>query len=120
MGVKKYQQKPTVVEAIQFDGENLEEIQRFAGRAFKGHIKGYRSKPTQVFIFTGERNSSLEEGGFLVKNPEGHLEVHSKEIFMQRHTEFKLGEKVEEKSLNEAEKKKAPAKKKGGKRAPKK
>ena len=73
MPINKYKRKPTVVEAIQWDGNNLEEIEKFVGTHidwwyFNNPNKDESDSSNNILkIETNGRDLLALEGDYIVK-----------------------------------------------------
>ena len=79
----KYRKKPIVVEAIQWNGKNIEEVKNFAGKPLSyniiyqfDHITRY-----EVQIKTLEGNMRVCEGDYIIKGVEGEFYPCKPSIF---------------------------------------
>lgn len=69
----KYCKKPVVIEAIQWDGYNLEELQNFVGSALE-----YDGK---LIIHTLEGDHEAKVGDYIIKGVQGEFYPCKPEIF---------------------------------------
>lgn len=81
--IKKYVKKPIPVEAVQFTGDNLEELQEFAGNDVYMQ-DGY------VFVHTIEGDMKMvnQTGDYLVKGIRGEFYFCEKAIFEESYEEY--------------------------------
>ena len=78
--IKKYREKPVTIEAIQWDGENLSEIDKFT----QGKVKKHES----VLIVParyGEMYASLND--YIIKDVNGNLYPCKSDIFAKTYEE---------------------------------
>lgn len=69
----KYRKKPDLVDAMQWDGENAWKVAEWVGQfdtPAELRIKGLR-----LFIVTGEGDTEVTPGSWVVRNKSGWLEV---------------------------------------------
>lgn len=79
----KYRKKPVVVEAIQWNGENIEEVKDFAGKLLLCDIV-YQFDYTTKYdlqIKTLEGNMRVHEGDYIIKGVEGEFYPCKPSIF---------------------------------------
>lgn len=72
----KYKKKPVTVEAIQFHGDNLDEVRDFVGDKFREDDAGY-------FIKTLEGNMTVRKGDFIIKGIKGEFYPCEQNIFRE-------------------------------------
>lgn len=75
MTVGLYQKRPVTVEAVQWTGDNLEEIVAFTHDA-------YWNVDQQALWVVGVR---VEEGDFIVRDASGHFRLWIGEYFLTEH-----------------------------------
>lgn len=78
----KYIKKPVIIEAIQFDGYNVEEIKSFCG---DNCITGFLDK---VIIKTLRGNIDANIGDYVVKGDRGDFYPCKPDIFEETYEEF--------------------------------
>jgi hypothetical protein len=71
MSVGLYQKRAVTVEAVQWTGDNLEEIVEFAG--------------DEVYWYLDTEHPWLYEGDFIVRDSTGNIEIHPPEKFLATH-----------------------------------
>ena len=87
MSVKKYRKKPVVIEAVQWDGINLEEIKRFVGDALIYDIidtawEVGKGKPHVLMeIKTLEGNHACTVGDYIIKGVAGEYYPCKPDVF---------------------------------------
>lgn len=64
MAIKKYRKKPVEIQAIQFDGNNVDEIKAFAGDAFD---------TGSMTVHTLEGNKAVKAGDFVIQGVKGEF-----------------------------------------------
>ena len=89
----KYRKKPVVIEAIQWNGHNLEEIKDFVGDSLICEIfdttwEGGWGVPTTIptiyiEIKTLEGNHICSEGDYIIKGVQGEFYPCKPDVFMQ-------------------------------------
>lgn len=72
----KYKKKPVVVEAIQFNVDNLDEVRDFVGDKFQKDEAGY-------YIQTLEGNMFVHKGDFIIKGIKGEFYPCEQNIFRE-------------------------------------
>ena len=80
----KYRKKPVVVEALQFTGDNHEEILSFGNETFKQPFysktaKGFKNPI--IVIDTLEGQMKITKGDFVIKDIKGEYYLCKEEIF---------------------------------------
>jgi len=86
--VKKYVKKPIPVEAIQWTGDNFDELEDFAGNNIwvdEGHLF--------VMTLEGAFKSKNKTGDYLIKGIRGEFYICEKDIFEETYEEVKEEEK---------------------------
>lgn len=82
--INKYKKKPVVIEALQWTGENKQEIIDFAHQKAVFKIKrivGGLDHVTELVIATIEGNMRARIGDYIIKGVEGEFYPCKKEIF---------------------------------------
>lgn len=80
---KKYMKLPTIVEAIQYTGENLEACKKFCPNLDSANTG------TSVYIHTLEGTMECSLFDFIVKGIHGEFYPCKEEIFLKLHKEAK-------------------------------
>ena len=75
----KYRKKPVVIEAVQWTGNNYEEICKFVGKKLEAPMIQY--KPNELIIETIEGNHVASEGDFIIKGVHGEFYPCKPDIF---------------------------------------
>lgn len=94
----KFRKKPIVIEAVQFKGKNVEEIEKFTN----GKAMGF---PNYIMIKTLKGDISGNKGDWIIKGVNGEFYPIKDYIFTEiyeRVTEFNGKEQEENKDSNEA------------------
>lgn len=78
--VKTYEKKPVQIEALQWDGQNYEEVSDFLEEAVNGSII-HSSQTPEVFINTLEGIMNAKVGDFIIKGVKGEFYPCDEEIF---------------------------------------
>jgi hypothetical protein len=80
MTVGLYQKRPVTVEAVQWTGDNLEEIVEFAGDEVTWDVN-------RQALFLGDELYAVPvvKDDFIVRNSTGHVAVHSPDHFLATH-----------------------------------
>ena len=102
--MNKYIKKPVVIEAVQWDGKNLEEIMKFIGSPFKYTNKTFYC--TKEFIYDGidlfictlEGKMKASVGDYIIKGVQGEFYPCKPDIFEKTYDKYVDKEKA--KSLN--------------------
>lgn len=81
--VKKYRKKPVVVEAIQWDGTNIEAIMAFIGESLDYFtcFKNAYTKDVELTIITSEHGVKANIGDYIIKGVQGELYTRKSDIF---------------------------------------
>lgn len=72
----KFQKKPVVIEAVQFRGDNMEEVDAFLDGA-----NGFQEWPPRVVIVTLEGTMYGDVGDWIIRGVKGELYPCKDEIF---------------------------------------
>lgn len=67
--IVRYRKKPVVIEAVQYDGNNGEEVEGFLGDAFETHLPS----TGQIAIRTLEGEITASVGDYVIRGTEGEL-----------------------------------------------
>ena len=78
--IKKYRKKPVVIEAVQWIGNNLSEIETFIGRSVK-------NKETTIVIRTLEGDMEASIGDYIIKGVNGEFYPCKPDIFLATYEE---------------------------------
>ena len=78
--IKKYRKKPVVIEAIQWAGNNLSEIDNFIGRTVD-------NKETTLVIHTLEGDMEASIGDYIIKGVNGEFYPCKPDIFDKTYDE---------------------------------
>lgn len=84
--MKKYRKKPVVIEALQFDGENLEECLKFCYTAYKSPVQDF------MVIQTLEGTMECRKGDYIIKGIKGEFYPCKPDIFERTYEEVRNGE----------------------------
>ena len=82
--VKKYLKKPIPIEAIQFNGSNLDELQQLAGNHVFIDHHGYLNVKT----LEGIMQAPNKLGDYLIKGAVGEFYICEKSVFEKTYEEF--------------------------------
>jgi hypothetical protein len=93
--VRKYIKRPLVIEAIQFNGANIEDIRLFAGKK----LSAYSATEGKLYISTLEGMMLVSQYDFVVKGIKGEFYPIKQDIFEDSYDELPVQEvrKIEEK-----------------------
>ena len=80
--IKKYRKKPVVIEAVQWVGNNLSDIETFIGRNVK-------NKETTIVIRTLEGDMEASIGDYIIKGVNGEFYPCKPDIFDKTYEEVK-------------------------------
>ncbi|MDR1946424.1 MAG: PGDYG domain-containing protein [Desulfovibrio sp.] len=78
--VRTYRKKPVEVEAVQWTGENIDEISAFCGASFLG-AQGGQGRGTTLSIGTLEGPHIASTGDFIIKGVTGEFYPCKPDIF---------------------------------------
>lgn len=78
--IKKYKKKPVIIEAVQWTGENLSEIDNFVGGSI--NIKG-----TSLIIHTLEGDMEASINDYIIKGVNGEFYPCKPDIFSKTYEE---------------------------------
>ena len=85
MNVKRYRKKPVEVLAVQFNGENKVEIQRFVGKYLDQTVKG-------LIIPTLEGEHIASAGDYIIRGVNGEFYPCKPDIFQKTYETVEEGE----------------------------
>lgn len=77
----KYQKKPIVIEALQFTGDNIDEITAFIGNTRQAVIKDENGYPTAIIIKTLEGNHRASLNDWIIKGIKNEFYPCKPDIF---------------------------------------
>ena len=83
----KYRKKPVVIEAIKWDGMNLDECKRFCGKALKLDYPTLDDSVVLLSIDTLEGEMHVNLGSYIIKGVEGEFYPCKADIFEQTYEE---------------------------------
>ncbi len=75
--IKQYRKKPVVIEAVQYDGDNLNEIYKFTN--YQVRIGNRIDSP--LFVLTLEGAMEAKQGDFIIKGVNGEFYPCKPDIF---------------------------------------
>jgi len=85
----KYRKKPVVIEAVQWTGENFEELWKLLeskeGRAV------YEESDMSIFLETLEGTMKAEVGDYIIKGVQGEIYPIKEEIFLKTYEQVEKG-----------------------------
>jgi hypothetical protein len=81
--IRKYVKKPVVIEAIQYDGFNIGQINDFVGSFFKEPVN------KSPYIETLEGNMIMTKGDYIIKGLRGEFYPCKPDIFEDSYEEVK-------------------------------
>lgn len=76
----KYRKKPVIIEAVQWNGDNFEEIMKFVNNNFV-HLNG------ELIIKTLEGNMTASKGDYIIKGVKGEFYPCKPDIFKATYEE---------------------------------
>ena len=79
----KYRKKPVIIEAIQYTGDNYNEICDFVGKELKTPLIQYQ--PLEIMIETLEGNMVAQVNDFIIKGVHGEFYPCKPDIFEKTH-----------------------------------
>jgi len=77
----KYRKKPVVIEAIQWNGENKDEIQNFCGDVVKFKMYDRVSGPPHLVVKTLEGHMDASIGDYIIRGVQGEFYPCKPDIF---------------------------------------
>lgn len=77
--VNRYKTKPCVIEAIQYDGSNVEEISKFIGKYFEAMIC------ESIYIRTLEGIMKASIGDYIIKGLRGEFYPCKPDVFKRKY-----------------------------------
>ena len=80
--MSKYRKKPVVIEAVQWNGNNVNEILEFAKDSFKNPLT------KDIIISTLEGNMIVSVGDYVIKGVNGEFYPCKPDIFVKTHEEI--------------------------------
>ncbi len=88
--VRKYIKRPLVIEAIQFNGANIEDIRLFAGKK----LSAYSATEGKLYISTLEGMMLVSQYDFVVKGIKGEFYPIKQDIFEDSYDELPVNPDV--------------------------
>ena len=86
----KYRKKPVVIEAIQWDGSNLDEIKKFTGdHADVKYGEKDGESIADLFIHTLEGDMHASKGDYIIKGVHGEFYPCKPDVFSQTYEEVR-------------------------------
>lgn len=82
----KYRKKPVVIEAIQWDGCNLDEIKKFTGNS--ADVK-YDKNIADLYIHTLEGDLHASKWDYIIKGVRGEFYPCKPDVFSQTYEEMR-------------------------------
>lgn len=80
MEIKNYRKKPVVIQALKFDGTNINELRDFIGKDFFICDNPYGETPF-CFIQTLEGDMKIDDGDFVIRGVNGEFYPCKPDIF---------------------------------------
>jgi len=80
----KYVKRPVVIEAVQYTGNNLEELDAFIGDKMK--CIGFNNAGERIVIHTLEGDMAAEVGDFIIRGVEGEFYPCKPDIFWKTYS----------------------------------
>ena len=87
--IKKYYRKATIVEAVKFMRNNVEEIARWLGRKNVYPLLDYWGYVYSLEIFTKSGKKKAKMGDFIVKSGDGEIYPCKPDVFERTYEEMK-------------------------------
>jgi len=78
----KYRKKPVEIEAVQWNGENVQEIRNFLKDNYS-FSRENSNEPYELIIHTLEGNMTASPGDFIIKGVQGEFYPCKPDIFLQ-------------------------------------
>ena len=85
--IRKFRKKPVVIEALQWNGNNIEEIELFVGEKLKRQMNLMTKKFEVLIIPTLESPHEAMVGDWIIKGVAGEFYPCKPEIFKQTYKE---------------------------------
>ena len=80
----RYKAKPCEIESIQFDGNNIQEIENFAKRKYVGAgFKGSTCYEIEIETSNGIKFANV--GSYIIKEPSGEFYIYQKDVFEKKY-----------------------------------
>ena len=100
----KYRKKPVVIEAIQWNGNNLKEVMEFICSEFSYEENtdyvtnkfNYRKVTKKLSINTLEGKMEVSEGDYIIKGIKGEFYPCKPDIFINTYDEVEENERISE------------------------
>lgn len=90
----KYRKKPVVIEAVQWTGDNYDEICKFVGKYLKLDASElYHNTPAILLIDTLEGEMAASIYDYIIKGVKGEFYPCKPDIFLQTYEEVEEGAK---------------------------
>lgn len=85
----QYRKKPVVVEAVQWTGENLPELEQFMQSSKREYFVEYRAWKNTLHIRTLEGIMAASPGDYIIKGVNGEFYPCKPDIFAKTYEEVK-------------------------------
>lgn len=85
---KRYVKKQVVVEAMQWTGDNLDEVRRFCGLKAETYNSGLVNVGPMIVLQTPDGPAALKVGDYAVKDEDGIFFLYRQEAFEEHFTEY--------------------------------
>lgn len=79
--INKFRKKPVTIEAVQWNGDNWDEIRDFCGVHQQGHGHGWYSADNKNYIGTLEGQMEASKGDYIIKGIKGEFYPCKPDIF---------------------------------------
>lgn len=88
--MKQYRKKPVVIEAVQFNGSNLDQLINFSNGLIESQITERRiNGENYVIIPTLEGEMKANEGDYIIKGVQGEFYPCKPDVFEKTYEEVK-------------------------------
>lgn len=85
--MKKYRKKPVVIEAVQFTGDNADDVLKFIGNARESYILSNENKIEGIIIKTLEGNHKASINDWVIRGTQGEVYPCKPDIFAEIYEE---------------------------------
>lgn len=83
----KYRKKPIVIDAVQFTGDNAEEMGDFCKNAFRmrNQFAPWMEFSAEVYDYVHKSWIKIKPGQFVIRGSKGEFYPHDEELFYQHY-----------------------------------
>lgn len=96
MAIKQYRKKPVVIEAVQYEGANIAEVEAFVGRnnIVAVCMDSETPFPTEFVIRTLEGDMTARLGDYIIKGVKGEFYPCKPDIFTQTYDLYEPAKQI--------------------------